>query len=170
MGCALRKNQLKDNLVTGNSYILTMEMNCWFAISQIKVGRSRTSRSPSCRVSRHQSPVCHSSVCIASDIIACLQPVSSCQGEGDPAMFVCSAEQVPELLTGLHLIKNEWHHAETRAERSALTLPVHTLATICAKNYPEENKREQVPQQKRNTQELLQARHHTMKNEKRRNK
>lgn len=27
MDYALRKNQLKDNLATGNSYILTMEMN-----------------------------------------------------------------------------------------------------------------------------------------------
>lgn len=35
--------------------------------------------------------------------------------------FVCIAEQVTELLTGLNLIKNEWHYDETRAERFAPT-------------------------------------------------
>lgn len=46
----------------------------------------------------------------------------------------CSSEQVTELLTVLHLIKNEWHHAETRAGRIALTQSARTLAAICAKN------------------------------------
>lgn len=40
--------------------------------------------------------------------------------------FVCIAEQVTELLTGLNLIKNEWHYDETRAERFAPTQGIYS--------------------------------------------